>query len=139
LLLEAGIFTSHLIFLLRTRSLRRRAKESNLEFDDMPEARKFVFPRRPGSTNPAHSAEGGDGDHELPDIEKGSDARTEQRTEEDSEPELPDIEKKPDGNEEKTEGEMEAKKSVEGGRARSSSTAAGGRWPIRRSSLGVVV
>ncbi|KAL9015776.1 MAG: hypothetical protein Q9185_006833, partial [Variospora sp. 1 TL-2023] len=45
LLLEIGIFASHLIFLLRTRSLRRRAKETRTPFDAMPEARRFVFPR----------------------------------------------------------------------------------------------
>ncbi|KAL8732266.1 MAG: hypothetical protein Q9166_002838 [cf. Caloplaca sp. 2 TL-2023] len=69
LLLEAGIFTSHLLFLLRTRSLRRRAKESNTSFDDMPEARKFVFPRPESTSGPAG---GSGGDHELPDVEKGS-------------------------------------------------------------------
>ncbi|KAL8700807.1 MAG: hypothetical protein Q9201_005241 [Fulgogasparrea decipioides] len=45
LLLEVGIFTSHLLFLLRTRSLRRRAKDSQIPFDEMSEARKFVYPR----------------------------------------------------------------------------------------------
>ncbi|KAL8731815.1 MAG: hypothetical protein Q9181_004162 [Wetmoreana brouardii] len=45
LLLEVGIFTSHLLFLLRTRTLRHRAKDSQVPFDEMPEARKFVYPR----------------------------------------------------------------------------------------------
>ncbi|KAI4246148.1 MAG: hypothetical protein L6R40_002100 [Gallowayella cf. fulva] len=70
LLLEAGIFTSHLLFLLRTRSLRRRAKESNMEFDDLPEASKYVFPRPETTTTPAPTLES-DGEHELADVEKG--------------------------------------------------------------------
>ncbi|KAL8947015.1 MAG: hypothetical protein Q9222_006656 [Ikaeria aurantiellina] len=45
LLLEFGIFTSHVLFLLRTRSLRRRAKDLEIPFDSLPEARRFVFPR----------------------------------------------------------------------------------------------
>ncbi|KAL9045596.1 MAG: hypothetical protein Q9214_001387 [Letrouitia sp. 1 TL-2023] len=47
LLLELGIFTSQLLFLLRTRSLRRKAKTAGIPFDELPEARKFVFPRPP--------------------------------------------------------------------------------------------
>ncbi|KAL9598014.1 MAG: hypothetical protein Q9219_004770 [cf. Caloplaca sp. 3 TL-2023] len=66
LLLEFGIFASHLIFLLRTRSLRRRAKESNTPFDDMSEARKFVFPR-PDSADSAPAGENAD-------VEKGEEA-----------------------------------------------------------------
>ncbi|KAL8808890.1 MAG: hypothetical protein Q9223_005880 [Gallowayella weberi] len=132
LLLEAGIFTSHLIFLLRTRSLRRRAKESQVKFDEMPEARRFVFPR-PGNIDPAHSAEDSDSDRGLPDIEKGPDGN-EERREDDSDHEFPVIEKGPDGSGEKRAEEMEAKKSIESGRARSSSAAAG-RWPVRQPSV----
>ncbi|KAL8806041.1 MAG: hypothetical protein Q9182_001573 [Xanthomendoza sp. 2 TL-2023] len=128
LLLEAGIFTSHLIFLLRTRSLRRRAKELHVEFDDMPEARRYVFPR-PATTNPARSAGDSDSDHELPDVEKGPNGDAGKR-EEDSVHSFPDVEQGPDDDGEKREKEMEAKKSIESGRARSSSAAAG-RWPNR--------
>ncbi|KAI4128879.1 MAG: hypothetical protein LQ338_002509 [Usnochroma carphineum] len=66
LLLEAGIFASQLLFLLRTRSLRRRAKELDVPFDEMPEARKFVFPRPEESASAAPNT----GD-EVADVEKG--------------------------------------------------------------------
>ncbi|KAL8743929.1 MAG: hypothetical protein Q9184_008056 [Pyrenodesmia sp. 2 TL-2023] len=67
LFLELGIFTSHLLFLLRTRRLRRLAKESNTPFDDMPEARRFVFPRpEPTTESTASTSE------EPMDIEKGA-------------------------------------------------------------------
>ncbi|KAL8979242.1 MAG: hypothetical protein Q9177_006191 [Variospora cf. flavescens] len=58
LLLEIGIFASHLIFLLRTRSLRRRAKETRTPFDTMPEARRFVFPRPVAVEGNAAAVEG---------------------------------------------------------------------------------
>lgn len=41
IMLEAGIFLSHFIWLLRTRKLRKRAKDSGIDFDDLPEARKY--------------------------------------------------------------------------------------------------
>ncbi|MCJ1247576.1 hypothetical protein MMC30_004791 [Trapelia coarctata] len=41
LVLELGIFTSHLIWRLRTRKLRKRAKLEGIKFDDLPEARKY--------------------------------------------------------------------------------------------------
>ncbi|KAL8856583.1 MAG: hypothetical protein Q9178_006812 [Gyalolechia marmorata] len=68
LLLEAGIFVSHLLFLLRTRSLRRRAKDTNTPFDHLPEARKFVFPRPADVTDDAGVAPG----EELKDVEKSA-------------------------------------------------------------------
>ncbi|KAL8900093.1 MAG: hypothetical protein Q9207_005861 [Kuettlingeria erythrocarpa] len=73
LLLELGIFTSHLLFLLRTRRLRRLAKESNTPFDHMPEARKFVFPRP--STDPSPPPSSSESSAEFApkptDVEKG--------------------------------------------------------------------
>lgn len=41
IMLEAGIFLSHFIWLIRTRKLRKQAKESGIDFDDLPEARKY--------------------------------------------------------------------------------------------------
>jgi len=41
IMLEAGIFLSHFIWLLRTRKLRKQAKDSGIDFDDLPEARKY--------------------------------------------------------------------------------------------------
>ncbi|KAI4258133.1 MAG: hypothetical protein L6R42_005275 [Xanthoria sp. 1 TBL-2021] len=110
LLLEAGIFTSHLLFLLRTRSLRRRAKESSTPFDDMPEARKFVFPRPDEST----SLQPTSGEAELADVEKGG---------VDGTAEMVNVQE-----------EVERKKScesAEGGKRRGS-TVAVGRWPSRQ-------
>ena len=43
--LESGIFMLHMIWLLRTRGLRKKAKELGIKFDDLPEARKFKWPR----------------------------------------------------------------------------------------------
>jgi hypothetical protein len=40
-LLEAGIFASHLIWLCRTRKLRKRATLAGINFDDLPEARPY--------------------------------------------------------------------------------------------------
>ncbi|KAI4140088.1 MAG: hypothetical protein L6R39_005964 [Caloplaca ligustica] len=112
LLLEFGIFTSHLLFLLRTRSLRRRAKESNTPFDDMPEARKFVFPRPDATT--ARVGE------ELADVEKGEVATGEAQA---------DREEMIEGeDDEETVAEMEKRREkVE--RRRSSGA---GRWPSRQ-------
>ncbi|CAO1596907.1 hypothetical protein XANCAGTX0491_000734 [Xanthoria calcicola] len=103
LLLEAGIFTSHLFFLLRTRSLRRRAKESSTPFDNMPEARKFVFPRPEETATSDHTPE-------LADIEKGTVDSTAAGT-------------MKDGSENSSETAEEGK--------RSGSTVALGRWPSR--------
>ena len=36
--IEYSVFISHGIWLLRTRAIRRRAKEAQLSFDDFPEA-----------------------------------------------------------------------------------------------------
>ncbi|KAL8769362.1 MAG: hypothetical protein Q9209_004589 [Squamulea sp. 1 TL-2023] len=110
LLLEAGIFTSHLLFLLRSRSLRRRAKESNIPFDEMPEARKFVFPRPESTTASAQ-----DRNHELSDVEKGGVGST--------------------GEEMEAKKSFDTIGNVEGGRRRGStvgSTAGAGRWPNRQ-------
>ena len=41
IMLEAGIFLSHIIWLLRTRKLRKQAKDAGIDFDDMPEAQKY--------------------------------------------------------------------------------------------------
>ena len=43
MILELGYFVSQAIFLLRTRNLRARAKIQGVNFDDMPEARKFQW------------------------------------------------------------------------------------------------
>ncbi|KAI4193831.1 MAG: hypothetical protein LQ350_008129 [Teloschistes chrysophthalmus] len=45
LLLELGIFTSHALFLLRSRRLRAHAKATNTAFDELPEASRYVYPR----------------------------------------------------------------------------------------------
>lgn len=103
LLLEAGIFTSHLFFLLRTRSLRRRAKESSTPFDNMPEARKFVFPRPEDMATSDHTTE-------LADIEKGTVDSTAAGAM-------------------KAESENSSETAEEG--KRSGSTVALGRWPSR--------
>lgn len=41
MVLEFGIFASHVIWLIRTRKLRQRAKLEGVDFDDLPEARKY--------------------------------------------------------------------------------------------------
>ena len=41
IMLEAGIFLSHFIWLIRTRKLRKQAKDAGIDFDDLPEARKY--------------------------------------------------------------------------------------------------
>ena len=43
IILEAGIFISHIIWLFRTRELRKQAKLQGLEFDDLPEARQWQW------------------------------------------------------------------------------------------------
>jgi len=40
-ILELGIFASHIIWRLHTRSLHKRAKLEGIKFDDLPEARKY--------------------------------------------------------------------------------------------------
>lgn len=57
--LETGIFMLHIIWLLRTRGLRQKAKALGIKFDDLPEARKFKWPRTelPGSDNEAFRSE----------------------------------------------------------------------------------
>lgn len=114
LLLELGIFTSHILFLLRTRSLRRLAKETNTPFDDMPEARKFVFPRPPlsESSNSASTTMEDVNANVDVDIEKGGREGTTCVTQKET-----DIGKEVGGERE---------------RRRSSVSAAGvGRWPSR--------
>lgn len=46
--LETGIFLSHVIWLFRTRELRKRAKLSGQSFDDLPEAQPYQV-KRPGN------------------------------------------------------------------------------------------
>ncbi|MCJ1401980.1 hypothetical protein MMC11_005198 [Xylographa trunciseda] len=41
IILEGGIFASHIIWLFRTRKLRKRAKLQGVNFDDLPEARIY--------------------------------------------------------------------------------------------------
>ena len=41
LILETGIFATHLVWRIRTRSLHRRAKAEGVDFDDLPEAKKY--------------------------------------------------------------------------------------------------
>ena len=41
LLLEGGIFVTHILWRIRTRKLRVRAKATGIDFDDMPEAAKY--------------------------------------------------------------------------------------------------
>lgn len=43
IILEAGIFISHVIWLFRTRELRKRAKLEGIHFDDLPEARRWQW------------------------------------------------------------------------------------------------
>ena len=45
IVLELGIFLSHFIWLIRTRKLRARAKREGIEFDDLPEAKKYQWTR----------------------------------------------------------------------------------------------
>ncbi|KAL8743289.1 MAG: hypothetical protein Q9190_004349 [Brigantiaea leucoxantha] len=55
LVLEAGIFASQAVFLVRSRKLRRSAKEMGVDFDEVEGAEKYVFPR------PAKEAEAEEG------------------------------------------------------------------------------
>ena len=41
LILEGGIFVSHVLWRIRTRKLRKKAKAAGVYFDDMPEAAKY--------------------------------------------------------------------------------------------------
>lgn len=41
IMLEAGIFLSHFIWLIRTRKLRKQAKDAGMDFDDLPEAQRY--------------------------------------------------------------------------------------------------
>ena len=41
LILEGGIFVSHILWRIRTRKLRKKAKDEGVDFDDMPEAAKY--------------------------------------------------------------------------------------------------
>ncbi|KAL9120732.1 MAG: hypothetical protein Q9187_002711 [Circinaria calcarea] len=45
LVLEAGIFISHGLWLLRTHGLRKRAKLEGVKFDDLPEAQRYQVQR----------------------------------------------------------------------------------------------
>ena len=45
LVLEAGIFISHGLWLLRTLQLRKRAKLEGVKFDDLPEAQRYQVKR----------------------------------------------------------------------------------------------
>ena len=56
LLLETGIFATHFIWRIRTRSLHRRAKAEGVDFDDLPEAKKYQVPSDRKITTPASSA-----------------------------------------------------------------------------------
>ncbi|CAF9909867.1 MAG: hypothetical protein HETSPECPRED_009543 [Heterodermia speciosa] len=57
LLLETGIFATHLIWRIRTRSLHRRAKAEGVDFDDLPEAKKYQVPSDGKITTPASSSQ----------------------------------------------------------------------------------
>ncbi|KAL8919032.1 MAG: hypothetical protein Q9208_006998 [Pyrenodesmia sp. 3 TL-2023] len=119
LILELGIFTSHLIFLLRTRRLRRLAKESNTPFDDMPEARRFVFPR-PEPTTTTESTASTSTSEGPTDLEKGGISEVRRTPETEDEEGVADIDAK------RTEAEMEKRRE-----RRRSSGAGVGRWPSR--------
>lgn len=54
ILLEAGIFLSHIIWLFRTRELRKRAKLEGIDFDDLPEARRWQW--NPSERDACHRA-----------------------------------------------------------------------------------
>ena len=41
IMLEAGIFLSHFIWLVRTRKLRKQAKDAGIDFDDLPGTSKY--------------------------------------------------------------------------------------------------
>lgn len=43
IILEAGIFIFHIIWLFRTRELRKRAKLEGIDFDDLPEAQRWQW------------------------------------------------------------------------------------------------
>lgn len=55
--LEMGIFASHIIWRIRTRTLRKQAKLAGLSFDDLPEAQVYQVKKpdteRDGKCNPA--------------------------------------------------------------------------------------
>lgn len=130
LLLELGIFTSHLLFLLRTRRLRRLAKECKTRFDDMPEARKFVFPRPSTNPSPPSSSESSAEFAPKPtDIEKGGVPETAGRrtpeAEEEAEEEVGELDADVEGK--RAEAGMERQKTER----RRSSGAGVGRWPSR--------
>ena len=48
IVLELGICMSQIIWLIRTRKLRARAKREGVEFDDLPEAKKYQWSRSAG-------------------------------------------------------------------------------------------
>ncbi|MCJ1311593.1 hypothetical protein MMC25_005266 [Agyrium rufum] len=43
MVLELGIFASHIVWRIRTRKLHRRAKAEGIAFDDMPEAKRYQY------------------------------------------------------------------------------------------------
>lgn len=63
IVLETGIFISQVVWLLRTRKLRKQAKLAGLIFDDLPEARPYQV-KRPEND--------GEGEISTIDIEQGN-------------------------------------------------------------------
>ena len=60
LLLELGIFTSHFIWRIRTRALHKKAELEGINFDDLPEAKKYQRPTDRVAKNSANDLEMGD-------------------------------------------------------------------------------
>ncbi|MCJ1358103.1 MAG: hypothetical protein MMC33_008101 [Icmadophila ericetorum] len=71
--LESGIFLLHVIWLLRTVGLRKKAKKLGLNFDDLPEAQRFQWPRSElDKENAAFRSENTLCDSPGEDLEKGT-------------------------------------------------------------------
>ncbi len=120
-----------MLFLLRTRRLRRLAKESKTPFDDMPEARKFVFPRPstdPSPSPPSSSESSAEFAPKPTDVEKGGvpeavGRRTREADAEEGEEVVGELDTDVEGK--RTEAGMKRQKME---RRRSSGA---GRWPLR--------
>ncbi|KAI4116191.1 MAG: hypothetical protein LQ345_003339 [Seirophora villosa] len=128
LLLELGIFLSHAIFLLRTRSLRRRAKETHTPFDAIPEARRFVFPR-PVEEQQEHEPQSGATSATVSvagdiDVEKMGGEKAEEEEEEVAGSDDDGLEKRREKEDEGVVAETRRERTLSAG-------AAAGRWPAR--------
>ncbi|MCJ1474009.1 hypothetical protein MMC13_002667 [Lambiella insularis] len=74
IILEFGIFASHVIWLIRTRKLRRQAKAEGVAFDDLPEARKYQDTKNDQAAQSYGSCDPTSGSRENTSSDKGPDA-----------------------------------------------------------------